>query len=98
MSKNTKAKQSDDFRITWVNPVRINGRYQVIWEVESDEATPQKAANEAWTLMQRRGSFARYFTVVDRKGRATKVIAKDSPLQKFFDSPPFADDVVGVAP
>lgn len=96
MSKSTKAKKSDEFRITWVNTDQINGRYQVIWEVESDEETPQKAADEAWTLMQRRGSFARYFTVVDKKGRAKQVIAKDNPLQKYFDCPLSADEAAGV--
>lgn len=47
--------------------------FLVRWSIDSDAATPEDAAREAWTAMRREDSSANVFEVVDRTGAITTV-------------------------
>ena len=47
---------------------------KAIWEIDCDpEATPEQAALEAFMIMQRRGTSANHFTIINEKGEKTEV-------------------------
>jgi len=47
---------------------------KAIWEIDCDpRATPEDAALEAFMIMQRRGTSANHFTIIDENGTKTEV-------------------------
>jgi len=50
-----------------------DGGYRVVWEIDSDAATPEEAAREAWSTMRRSDSLATVFTVIDGLGAAVTI-------------------------
>lgn len=48
-------------------------RFLVIWEIDSDAATPAAAARKAWAQMRAPDSTANCFTVIDAAGHATEI-------------------------
>lgn len=51
-------------------------RYRVIWEIDSDAATPEKAAQEAWDTM-RAGDNIPVFEVIDQAGQRVIIACED---------------------
>ena len=47
--------------------------YKVIWEIDLDADSPEDAAREAARIQRDPGSFAPYFTVLDKDGVETEV-------------------------
>jgi hypothetical protein len=47
---------------------------KAIWEIDCDpRATPEEAALDAFMIMQRRGTSANHFTIIDQNGTKTEV-------------------------
>lgn len=56
---------------------------KAIWTIDCDpKATPEEAALEAFMIMQRRGTSANHFTIVDERGKQTEV-----DLQALWEDP-----------
>ena len=47
--------------------------YRILWEIDLDADSPRAAARLAWEIMQRPGSTANVFTVIDSRGQRTQV-------------------------
>lgn len=61
---------------------------KAIWEFDCDpKATPEEAALEAFMVMQRRGTSANHFTIIDEQGEKTEV-----DLEALWETNPTALD------
>jgi hypothetical protein len=57
-------------------PTNYPERYRVIWEIDSDAETPEKAAQEAWDTM-RAGDNIPVFEVIDQAGQRVIIACED---------------------